>query len=49
MTRPDDEMAAYDPGDPGDDLAMFRGLRLAVGIGIALWALGWLLWRGVTP
>lgn len=48
MTRSGPEMACHDP-DPADELAMFRGLRLAVGIGITLWALGWLLWRGVTP
>lgn len=49
MTRPDNEMARHDPRDPPpDELATFRGLRLAVGIGIALWALGWLLWRGVS-
>ena len=49
MTRPDPEMACHDPGDRPDDHAMFRGLVLAVAAGIALWALGWLLFRGVMP
>lgn len=49
MTRPDPEMACHDPGDRPDDLAMFRGLRLAVCVGLALWALGWMLFCGATP
>lgn len=47
MTGP--EMTPWRPDDePTDSALTFRTLARAIGIAAALWALGWLLWRGVA-
>lgn len=36
------------PNEPTESVLTFETLARAIGIAAALWALGWLLWRGVA-